>query len=130
MRRDGEVWFDAGCYNSVRGVRMLEAKDASLRVWQSRRYWFVIVLVVCALTTSVATRTSTPALHHGTVVESLLTHTVRQHLAMDAVGWAPPVVSVAFVLAVSFYPRVSPGGPPIPNLLFDETLYNRPPPSC
>jgi len=28
------------------------------------------------------------------------------------------------------YPRVAPAGPPLPTLLLEENLYNRPPPSC
>jgi len=90
----------------------------------------VIVLAVCGLTVSLATRVFRLSLvHHTTTVQSGAARAVRQHLNKDAAMWRPPVTKVVFEV-VSFYPRVSPAGPPIPSLIFDESLYNRPPPSC
>jgi hypothetical protein len=94
--------------------------------------WFAVVLFlsVIALAANVATRTSVPTLSHGTSIESQASPSVRQHMDSDGVEWVPPVAPVAIFEAVSFYPRISPAGPPIPSLFFETTLYNRPPPSC
>jgi hypothetical protein len=32
--------------------------------------------------------------------------------------------------APTSYPRIAPAGPPIPTVLLETSLYNRPPPSC
>jgi len=109
---------------------MPEVRDRSRNSCQSSWQWFVIIPVVCLLALSVATRTSGPQLNHGSVVKSLLIHTTRQRLDKDAGTWVSPVITVTAFLAVSFYPRVSPAGPPIPSLFFEESLYYRPPPSC
>ncbi|HEY1801251.1 MAG TPA: hypothetical protein VGG46_09995 [Terriglobales bacterium] len=48
-----------------------------------------------------------------------------------AAQWVPPVaVVVDAVLVISSYPRLAPAGPPVADLFYEETLYNRPPPSC
>jgi len=95
-----------------------------------RFYWVVIVLSIVALTATLATRTSVVTLSHGVSVASQRSNPSRQHLDRDAVGWAPPVATPVIAEDVSFYPLVSPAGPPVSGLLFDKALYNRPPPSC
>ena len=98
---------------------------------KERNYWLTALLAIFALTASVATRTSVLTLPHSSVaLDSQPSSAVRQHLDSDAMQWVPPVAPVAVAEVVSFYPRISPAGPPIPNLLFDESLYNRPPPAC
>ena len=94
--------------------------------------WYILVVVVATLTLtgSLATRTSTPRISRTITTQSQSSSSVRQHLNGDAIGWNPPVASVVISETPSFYPRVSPAGPPIPSLLFEENLYNRPPPSC
>jgi len=106
---------------------------ADLRPRNSQRpRWLVLVvaLAICALTVSVATRSSVPTIFPGTTVESQLSHSMRQHLDSDAVRWVPPVAAVIIAEVVSLYPRIAPAGPPVPGLFFEETLYNRPPPAC
>jgi hypothetical protein len=102
---------------------------------RQRKSWcaFVVFVAVCSLTVSVATRYSTPLDTSSPTVKTVQTHTTpeakRQRLAKDpAAQWAPPVVCFRVLRSPSFYPRMSPAGPPIPGLFFEESLYNRPPP--
>jgi hypothetical protein len=90
----------------------------------------VIVLAILALTVSLATRTSTPTVSHNIGVQAQSSQVTRQHLDTDAAQWVSPVAPVVVSEVVSFYPRVSPAGPPVPNLFFEQSLYNRPPPCC
>jgi hypothetical protein len=90
----------------------------------------VIVLAVCGLTVSLATRTFRLAIPHGVTARSADSQTMRQHMDRDAAHWAPPVPTLSTLQAPVFYPRVAPAGPPVPGVLFDESLSNRPPPSC
>lgn len=94
--------------------------------------FFLIVggLLILSLSFSLATRVfhltdfTTASVHSGA------SQGMRQHMDSDAAHWAPPVPQHWIYEAVSFYPRVAPAGPPLPSLLFDKSLYNRPPPSC
>jgi len=101
---------------------------------RSKNWCALVVLVaVCALTVSVATRYSTPWGSSSSTVNTVQIHTSpeakRQHLAKDAADWMPPVICFGLLQTPSSYPRIAPAGPPIPSLLFEESLYNRPPPS-
>lgn len=110
---------------------MAECADSRRLSRRTKRlYWAAIVLSIVALTAALATRTSVLTLSHGVSADSQLSNSSRQHLDSDAMGWVPPVATPVVAEEVSFYPRVSPAGPPIPSLLFEESLYNRPPPSC
>jgi len=95
-----------------------------------RWYVLVIVLAICGLTVSLATRTFRLMVPQGATAQSADSHAMRQHLDRDAAQWAPPVPVLGTLQAPVFYPRVAPAGPPIPSVLFDESLSNRPPPSC
>jgi len=44
--------------------------------------------------------------------------------------WTPPVATHVVAEAFSFYPLISPAEPPVAGVLFEDALYNRPPPSC
>ncbi len=102
-----------------------------------RRAWWcapVILLAVCSLTISVATRYCSPegiatyaskTLHKHSPIEKAL-----QRLNKEAANWIPPVVHTVVLHAPSSYPRIAPSGPPMPTVLFDESLYNRPPPQA
>jgi hypothetical protein len=94
------------------------------------RWVFVIVLAICGLTVSLATRTFRLKIPHRVSVISGDAQAMRQHMDRDAEGWAPPVPLVTAFEVATFYPYVAPAGPPLASVLFDETLYNRPPPSC
>ena len=100
--------------------------------WHRRWCAVLVLFAVCCLTASVATRyTSYPGTSTkiGTAVQKhVLPVPKRQRLIKDASAWMPPVVSPAVFQAPSSYPRIAPAGPPILSLLFEENLYNRPPP--
>jgi hypothetical protein len=94
----------------------------------------LILLAVCMLTVRVATRycfsrgssdSATITLRNQGVARSSL-----QRITKGAPAWMPPVVRTAILQAPSSYPRVAPSGPPVPGLVFEESLYNRPPPIC
>lgn len=96
-----------------------------LRRWELA----VILLAICGLSISVATRTFRLSSSTDTVVNSASGHAIRQHMDSDAVNWAPPTTSVTAVLELPvFYPRFAPAGPPLPRLYYEESLFNRPPP--
>jgi hypothetical protein len=90
----------------------------------------VVSLAIAALTCSLATRTFRLTIPQGVTVQSAASQAMRQHMDRDAAKWVPPVrISVA-LQTPTFYPHVAPTGPPLPAVLFDESLSNRPPPSC
>ncbi len=120
------------CYSVAKSTGM--ARQAKLRNVTRQRpgyLWLPVLLAVFALAVSVATRTSVLSVSHDVSMSGDLGGSMRQHMDSDSVDWVPPVATVVFaVLLVSFYPRFAPAGPPLPNTLFDESLSNRPPPSC
>jgi hypothetical protein len=91
---------------------------------------FVIFSAILAIAFSVATRTSVPTGTHGTTIQSSVPQAMRQHLAGDAFHWVSPVPVLTLLQVPTFYPRVAPAGPPLPSVLLDHSIYNRPPPSC
>jgi hypothetical protein len=95
-----------------------------LRRWEVA----VVVLAICGLTVSVATRTFRTRFSTGTIVKSISGQPVRQHMDSDAAKWVPPVSTLTVLEVPVFYPRFAPAGPPLPRLYFEESLSNRPPP--
>ncbi len=122
------------CYKQRQ--RRTAPEMSSLRHFEGRRHrtWcaLVVLAAVCSLTVNVATRYSSPLNPSSPTVKTVRTHTApdakRQRLAKNAADWAPPVVCFDVLRSPRSYPRISPAGPPIPNLLLEESLYNRPPP--
>jgi hypothetical protein len=109
------------------------ASTEDLRIvsrWHPRWYVVVIILAICGLTTSLATRTFRLTLSHTSTVQSGSTQAIRQHMDRDAANWVSPVPVTTTLPVPVFYPRFAPAGPPMPTVLFDESLSNRPPPSC
>ena len=94
--------------------------------------WLVVpvMMLLLSLTVSLATRTFRLKIPHRVTVESNAPQAMRQHMDRDAVRWTPPAPVLIALDAPSFYPYIAPAGPPLPVLLFDKSLYNRPPPSC
>jgi hypothetical protein len=93
--------------------------------------WALVNVVMLSLVVTLATRTfhdTTSSL--STTVQSSSPQAMRQHMDRDAIRWAAPVATVAVAQAPTFYPRMAPAGPPLPTLLLEENLYNRPPPTC
>jgi len=100
-----------------------------------RQGWCAVVVLVAvfSLIVSVATRYSSSSDLSFTTVNAFQPHVSpeakRQRLAKDADHWIAPVICFSLFQAPSSYPRVAPAGPLIPESLFEEHLYNRPPPS-
>ena len=99
-----------------------------------RKNWcaVVVLVAVCSLIVSLATRYSTPCDAPLPTVKSVQNHTYtdakRQRLVKDAANWMPPVTCVDGLSVPNFYPRIAPAGPPIPTLVLEENVYKRPPP--
>lgn len=102
---------------------------------RKRGFWcaLMVLLAVCSLAISVATRysSSEPSstytsrdLHKCSAREA-----GRQRLTKDGATWFPPLFCSAVLQTPTFYPRFAPAGPPIPGLPFEKSLYNRPPPA-
>lgn len=96
----------------------------------SRCRILIIVLAICGLTVSLATRTFWFTTFQGATVTSNTAQAVRQHMNRDAVEWEPPVPVFTQLQVPVLYPPVAQWVPPLTSVLFDESLSNRPPPSC
>lgn len=111
-------------------VRMAKAQNSQsgnhLATWQ----FLLVILTVSALTGSLVTRTLHLQLAHSILTHSKSPHAVRQHLDRDASRWMAPVPHIAALQVSTFYPRMVAGRLPLPCLLLDENLCNRPPPVC
>lgn len=97
---------------------------------RSSWHLFVIGLALLALTLSLETRTSIPTTSHSITAQPQSSQASRQQMDGDAFQWVSPAPVLTVLQVPTFYPRVAPAGPLLPYLLFDESLYNRPPPSC
>jgi len=102
--------------------------------YRRHRTWcaLVVLLAVCSLTVSVATRYSSSFDPSSPTVKTVQTHTTpdakRQRLAKNAATWVPPLVCFDVLRSPSSYSRIAPAEPPIRSFLLEENLYNRPPP--
>lgn len=90
--------------------------------------WTVIVLAIVSLTASLATGTFRLKVLSGLSVYSAASDGMRQHFDRDAVRWLPPVSVCIQLEAPRFYPRLAPAAPTLLALIFEKSLYNRPPP--
>ena len=96
----------------------------------SRWRVLIIVLAICGLSISLATRTFHLKTLQGTTVSSDSAQPMRQHLNRDAMQWVAPI-PVFTVLQVPAFPLpVAPPASLLLSVFFDESLSNRPPPSC
>jgi hypothetical protein len=110
-------------------VEKVAGKDIAFRPVPWWRLAFISIVMV-SLVLTLATRT-----FHGTTSDSIAVQSdspqaMRQHMDRDAVRWAAPVATIVVSQAPTFYPRVAPAGPLLPTFIFEENLYNRPPPTC
>jgi hypothetical protein len=121
--------FYMSLYNRIEVMGKTERRGIVVRSVQCWR-----LALVCAITVSLvltlATRTFRGTTSHSITVQSNSPQAIRQHMDRDAVRWVAPVAKVTVLLVPTFHPRVAPAGPPIPTLLIEENLYNRPPPTC
>ena len=90
----------------------------------------LILLSIFALTGSLVTRTFHSELSFGITAQSNSPHAVRQHLDRDAIRWVAPVPNFSPLRASTFHSSMVTAVSPLPSLIADENLYNRPPPSC
>ena len=98
------------------------------------RNWsrMVILLAVCALTASLATRfyvPPDPAAHTFKSVEGHSPQPKRQHLDRDASGWVAPGTDFAFMALTAVYAVPTLAETDLPEQPFSDSLHNRPPPS-
>jgi hypothetical protein len=99
----------------------------------SERKWLsvVIVIAICSLTVSLATRFWTPwssQSHNVRSADHRPAEAKRQHLNKDATQWIAPQASFS-VRATVVATQLIPVRPLDATRLFDQSLYNRPPPS-
>jgi len=110
-------------------LRLTNLNSSRCRRWCST----IVLLAVCSLTVSVATRYSqdpTTLCGAAKTIQKLTCQQPRcQRLLKNAAVWIPPAVSSHIPRAPKSYPRVTPAEPGLSNLVFEESLYNRPPPS-
>jgi hypothetical protein len=95
-----------------------------------RLRWAVMIFVTFSLAFTLGTRTFHLTIPHGVTVQSSAAQGMRQHMNRDAVGFVPPVALFAAFQAPTAYPYVAPAGTPLAVILLEQSLYNRPPPSC
>ena len=118
--------------NSVNIKRMLHPTNPNGS--GIKRWWALMVLLaVCSLAVSVATRyTSAPPDPDGattTVRNHVVPEPGRQRLLQNAATWIPPVICSTVFDVPPSYSRLVPDRPRVPNILLEDNLYNRPPPS-
>jgi hypothetical protein len=89
----------------------------------------LVTVVMLSLVLTLATRTFHSVLSHTTTVKSGASQAIRQHLDRDAVRWTAPAATVTISQIPRFIPRATRVAPPLPVLLQEESLYNRPPPA-
>jgi hypothetical protein len=111
-------------------ITMLEGSRARVS-FVSRRRIAIVVLAICSITASLATRFLVvgPELHQATSIQSQSTVAKRQHLLGKALQWTAPPLS--FILFQTPRPVVLKVSLVIPStsLGFEICLHSRPPPS-
>jgi hypothetical protein len=122
-------------YNLIAVGTNVRGRQEMLRLAQTEvrrrlRSWQLLMLVVvAALGVSLASRVCHVVMTHTVHVQASASEGMRQHMDRDATHWVAPVPRFIFLQTASFYPKFAPAGPPLPAVLFDESLSNRPPPS-
>jgi len=98
------------------------------REWRSA----LIVIAICSLTVSVATRFWASSTSDTQIVKSVDHRPLdpkRQHLNKDAARWVSPSATFSVIAPASVETQLAPVIPLLPKHVFSDTLYNRPPPS-
>jgi hypothetical protein len=101
---------------------------------RAKRRWqgALIVLAICSLTLSVATRFSAPLgaqSHSVKSVDRWPSEAKRQHLDRDASRWIAPAASFSMIEPGTIETRLLLADPLLPKHVFSDSLYNRPPPA-
>ena len=93
----------------------------------------IVLVAVCSLTVSLATRYYSPSDDSSPIVKVFQSNVApdakRQRLTKNAANWMPPILSFTVFQIPSSYYRIVPPRPPVRSLIFDQSLYNRPPPA-
>lgn len=133
------AWFAASEFDTLKRIGLffttLEMPSLSHVEAHRRQRWYAFVVLVAGLSliVSVATRYCASGNLSVTTAKTFEVHASpkakRQHLAEDADHWVPPMICLSPWQSLTSYPRITPAGLPIPGSLFEESLYNRPPPT-
>jgi hypothetical protein len=99
-----------------------------------KRDWrgVAIFIVVCSLTFCLATRfwvPSTSSSHAAKSVDRRPVEPKRQHLDRDATQWVAPSSSFSIIEPAAPGAHLFTDGPLLPQHVFSDSSYNRPPPS-
>jgi len=108
--------------------QMIRDRKIDARGWRSA----LIVIAICSLTLSVATRFWASSTFDTQIVKSVDHRPLdpkRQHLNKDAARWVSPSASFIVIAPASIETQLAPAVPLLPKHVFSDTLYNRPPPS-
>lgn len=108
-------------------MQSLKNRGFDGRRWQS----VVIVVAICSLTLSVATRFWTVRNDQSHVVRSIDRRSVepkRQHLNKDATRWVTSSADLSVIEPIAIEVRSTSNDPLLPKHVFSDSLYNRPPP--
>src|ERR1700722_1061349 len=103
-------------------------RKVDARGWRSA----LIVIAICSLTLSLATRFWTPSRSHTRIVKSVDHRSLdpkRQHLNKDAARWVSPAACFIVIAPASVEASLAPAVPLLPKHVFSDSLHNRPPPS-
>jgi hypothetical protein len=108
--------------------RLTEPANGRTRCWCAG----IILVLVCTLTVSVATRYvsshSSSAATARTLQKATSAEPSRLRLIKGAASWAPPLLVSEVHQSPVYYPRSVAFGPSIPSIYLEDNLYNRPPP--
>jgi hypothetical protein len=121
------------CWGELRKSGMLRLTHLEGR-WRRSCCAIVVFFAVTGLAVRVATRYGSPQSSSYSARTTLHQHSLpeqgRQRLTQNAANWMPQVVRSGVLEAPTSYPRIAPAGFPIPSVLLETSLYNRPPPFC
>jgi hypothetical protein len=121
------------CVCMLRIAQLAMLRFTSLRDPGRKRWCTAVVMVaVCTLTLSVATRYSFCGSTTNESVTTLQNYQSwtpgLQRLLNNAATWIPPIVVSAIFHDPGSYPHVVQTGPTVSSVLLEKNLYNRPPP--
>jgi len=130
----GSIFVARYCFGMLRIALAAMLRFTNLRHPGHRRWCTAVVLVaVCTLTLSVATRYSFCASTGNESVTTVQNHQSwtpgLQRLLNSAASWMPPVVGSAIFHDPESHPHVAPSGPTVSSVFLEKNLYNRPPPT-
>jgi len=109
-------------------MQLLKHRRMGDRGWQDG----LIIIAICSVTLSVATRFWAPSTSSSYIVKSTDRRPAepkRQHLDRDASRWLAPSASFSIIEPGTIETRLAPAEPLLPKHLLSDSLYNRPPPS-